>query len=129
MKLAHVTLVVQEYDEAIRFYVEKLGFKLLEDTALAALASSREHPPPGGCTITHRLAGDNAEQVSRVGNQTGGRVLLFLHTDDFQRDYGRLVANGVKFVRPPRTEAYGTVAVFEDIYGNWWDLVEPITRS
>lgn len=129
MKLAHVTLVVQDYDEAIRFYVEKLGFKLLEDTVLSpAKRWVIVQPPGGGCSLLLANAA-NAEQVSRVGNQTGGRVFLFLHTDDFQRDYDRLVANGVKFVRPPRAEAYGTVAVFEDIYGNWWDLVEPISRS
>lgn len=129
MHLAHISLLVDDYDKAIRFYVEKLGFKLLEDTALSpAKRWVIVQPPRGGCSLLLAKAA-NAEQVSRVGNQTGGRVFFFLHTDDFQRDYGRLVINGVKFVRPPRTEAYGTVAVFKDIYGNWWDLVEPITRS
>jgi catechol 2,3-dioxygenase-like lactoylglutathione lyase family enzyme len=129
MHLAHISLLVDDYDKAIRFYVEKLGFKLLEDTVLSpAKRWVIVQPPGGGCSLLLANAA-NAEQVSRVGNQTGGRVFLFLHTDDFQRDYGRLVANGVKFVRPPRAEAYGTVAVFEDIYGNWWDLVEPISRS
>lgn len=129
MHLAHISLLVDDYDKAIRFYVEKLGFKLLEDTVLSpAKRWVIVKPPGGGCSLLLAKAA-NAEQVSRVGNQTGGRVFLFLHTDDFQRDYGRMVANGVKFVRPPRSEAYGTVAVFEDIYGNWWDLVEPITRS
>jgi len=125
-RLAHLALVVADYDDAIRFYTEKLRFTLVEDTVLSESKRWVLVAPPGseGCTLLlAKAVGD--EQKSRVGNQTGGRVFLFLHTDDFWRDYHRMVAEGIRFVRPPAEEAYGTVAVFEDLYGNWWDLIEP----
>src|SRR2546423_11940753 len=124
--IVHVALVVRDYDEAIRFYTEKLNFTLVEDTyqpqqdkrwVLVA--------PPGSNGLTLLLAKASAPEQERViGNQTGGRVFLFLSTDDFWRDYNRLMAAGVRFVRPPKEAPYGTVAVFEDLYGNRWDLVQ-----
>ncbi len=125
-RLAHLALVVADYDEAIRFYTEKLRFTLVEDTPLSDTKRWVLVAPPGstGCQLLlAKAVGD--EQKSRVGNQTGGRVFLFLHTDDFWRDYQRMVAEGIRFVRPPAEEAYGTVAVFEDLYGTLWDLIEP----
>lgn len=129
--LKHISLVVGDYDEAIGFYRDKLGFQLPEDTPLSDTKRWVLMAPPGGedgcCLLLARAA--SPEQLSRVGNQTGGRVFLFLHTDDFRRDYGRLKANGVKIVREPSEEPYGTVAVFADLYGNLWDLVEPGTSA
>jgi quercetin dioxygenase-like cupin family protein/uncharacterized glyoxalase superfamily protein PhnB len=124
--LAQIALVVTDYDEAIRFYTEKLNFTLLEDTPLSDTKRWVRIAPPGaeGCCLLLAKA-TNAEQQSRVGNQTGGRVFLFLYTDDFWRDYHAMAGKSVKFVRPPSKEIYGTVAVFEDIYGNLWDLIEP----
>ena len=123
--LAHVALVVSDYDEAIRYYTGVLGFELLEDTPLAPGKRWVLVAPRGNSGSSLLLAkAANAEQTSRVGNQTGGRVFLFLHTDDFRRDHANYLARGVKFIEPPRFEAYGTVAVFEDIYGNRWDLIE-----
>lgn len=125
-RLAHLALVVDDYDDAIRFYTEKLNFVLLEDTALSATKRWVRVIPPGAGSCALLLAkADSDEQRSRVGNQTGGRVFLFLHTDDFWRDYHAMTANGVRFVRLPADEPYGTVAVFEDLYGNLWDLIEP----
>ena len=123
--LAHIALVVKEYDEAIAFFTQKLGFHLIEDTVLSPTKRWVLIAPPGsnGCQILLAKAA-NEEQLSRVGNQTGGRVFLFLHTDNFQRDYQRLLDHQVKIIREPSVEAYGTVAVFEDLYGNWWDLIE-----
>lgn len=124
--LAHVALVVNDYDEAIRFYTEKLGFRLVEDTVLNESKRWVLVAPPGGEGCSLLLAKAASEvQKSRVGNQTGGRVFLFLHTDDFRRDYERMLRNKVRFVREPVTEDYGTVAVFEDLYGNLWDLIGP----
>lgn len=123
-RLAHIALVVQDYDEAIAFYTQKLGFELLEDTALSETKRWVLVKPRGDgecCLLLAQAAND--EQRSRVGNQTGGRVFLFLHTDDFWRDYHKLVENGIVFVREPAVEAYGTVAVFKDLYGNLWDLI------
>jgi catechol 2,3-dioxygenase-like lactoylglutathione lyase family enzyme len=123
--LAHLALVVADYDEAIEFYTQKLNFVLLEDTPLSETKRWVLVAPPGTtscCLLLAKAVGE--EQRSRVGNQTGGRVFLFLHTDDFWRDYHQMLANGVKFVREPSEEVYGTVAVFEDLYGNLWDLVE-----
>lgn len=128
MPLANIALVVADYDEAIDFYVRKLGFVLVEDTVLSPVKRwVRVAPPDGGdcCILLAKAAND--EQKSRVGNQTGGRVFLFLHTDDFRRDYNRFTAAGVRFVRPPAEEPYGTVAVFEDLYGNLWDLIGPVS--
>ena len=122
--LAHVALVVRDYDEAIDFYTRALGFELVEDTKLGA--DKRwvvVAPSDGGASLLLAKA-SNEVQLSRVGNQTGGRVFLFLHTDDFHRDHRAMTAHGVTFVEGPREEVYGTVAVFEDLYGNRWDLIE-----
>ena len=124
LQIVHIALLVSDYDEAIEFYTKKLGFALIEDTALSETKRwVLVQPKGGGCSLLlARGVGD--EQRSRVGNQTGGRVFLFLETDDFQRDYEGMLSNGVRFTSEPRTEIYGTVAVFEDIYGNLWDLIE-----
>ena len=125
-RLAHLALVVDDYDDAIRFYTEKLNFVLLEDTTLSATKRWVRVAPPGNGSCALLLAkADGDEQRTRVGNQTGGRVFLFLHTDDFWRDYHAMTATGVNFVRGPVEEVYGTVAVFADLYGNLWDLIEP----
>lgn len=124
--IAHIALVVRDYDEAIAFYTEKLHFKLIEDTRLSDTKRWVLVAPPGPgkcCLLLAKAAND--EQSARIGNQTGGRVFLFLYTDDFQRDYQNLLDQGVKIVRLPKAESYGTVAVFEDLYGNLWDLIEP----
>lgn len=124
--LAHITLVVNDYDEAIRFFTTKLQFRLVEDTQLSPEKRWVRVAPPGsdGCMLLLARAA-TPEQQSRVGNQTGGRVGFFLHTDNFERDYNNLLSNGVQIIRPPSRETYGTVAVFADLYGNYWDLVEP----
>lgn len=125
-RIAHIALVVDEYDEAIQFYTEKLAFTLLEDTPLGDDKRWVLVAPPGANECSLLLAkAANADQRSRVGNQTGGRVFLFLFTDDFWWDYHRMLAKGVQFVREPVDEAYGTVAVFADLYGNLWDLLQP----
>jgi catechol 2,3-dioxygenase-like lactoylglutathione lyase family enzyme len=124
--IAQLALVVADYDEAIAFYTQKLGFTLLEDTPMSPTKRWVRVAPPGAGECALLLAkAANEEQASRVGNQTGGRVFLFLHTDNFQRDYRRLLEHGVHIVREPSAEPYGTVAVFADLYGNLWDLVEP----
>ena len=125
--LALVSLVVRDYDEALDFFVGKLGFSLVEDSFLPA-ESKRwvvVAPPGAGESRLLLARASTPEQQSRIGAQTGGRVFLFLHTDDFWRDYRRYQAHGVVFVREPSDEAYGTVAVFKDLYGNLWDLVQP----
>jgi len=126
-QLAHIALVVADYDEAIAFYTQKLQFTFVEDTPLSATKRWVLIAPKGAQNSSNILlakaVGD--KQVSRIGNQTGGRVFLFLHTDDFWRDYQNMQANGIQFVREPSTEAYGTVAVFSDLYGNLWDLIQP----
>ena len=125
--LAHVALVVRDYDEAIDFYTRALGFRLVEDTKLGA--DKRwvvVAPSDGGASLLLAKASNDAQR-SRVGNQTGGRVFLFLHTDDFDRDHRMMSAHGVTFVEGPRDETYGKVAVFEDLYGNRWDLIERTT--
>lgn len=126
-KLAHITLVVKEYDEAIKFYTEVLGFQLVEDTMLSEQKRWVLIRPAGStecCLLLAKATTD--EQKTRVGNQTGGRVFLFLHTNNFRRDYDHLKAKGVQIVREPSVETYGTVAVFVDLYGNLIDLIEPI---
>jgi catechol 2,3-dioxygenase-like lactoylglutathione lyase family enzyme len=124
--IAHLALIVREYDEAIAYYTGSLGFELLEDTPLGGGKRWVVVAPPGGRGAALLLArAVDAEQASRIGNQTGGRVFLFLRTDDFARDHGLMSGRGVRFVEEPRRESYGTVAVFEDLYGNRWDLVEP----
>jgi len=124
-------LVVRDYDEALQFYLGTLGFELIEDTYIAEQNKRWVVvAPPGareGRLLLARAVGD--EQVSRVGNQTGGRVFLFLNTDDFWRDYRNLVAKGVVFVRGPSEEPFGTVAVFKDLYGNLWDLIQHRTAA
>jgi catechol 2,3-dioxygenase-like lactoylglutathione lyase family enzyme len=123
--LAHVALLVRDYDEAIDFFTRVLGFDLLEDTDQGAGKRWVLVAPPGsGGTSVLLAQAATPEQVRHIGNQTGGRVFLFLHTDDFWRDYRALQAHPVKFVREPKEEEYGTVAVFADLYGNLWDLVE-----
>ena len=123
--IAQLTLLVRDYDEAIDFYVNKLKFHLLEDTPLSPTKRwVLVAPDTTGCRLLLAMAtGD--EQLARVGNQTGGRVFLFLYTDDIRRDVQNLGAESIKIVRPPSTETYGTVAVFEDLYGNLWDLIQP----
>jgi catechol 2,3-dioxygenase-like lactoylglutathione lyase family enzyme len=125
-RLVHVALVVRDYDEAIAFYTQSLGFQLIEDTDLGNGKRWVLVGPPGSTGTDLLLArAVTPEQASRIGNQTGGRVFLFLHTDDFWRDYRAMTARGVKFIRLPSQESYGTVAVFEDLYGNQWDLIQP----
>jgi catechol 2,3-dioxygenase-like lactoylglutathione lyase family enzyme len=124
--LAHIAILVDDYDEAIAFYTQKLHFDLIEDTILSDTKRWVLVRPKGATECALLLAkGTNKEQESRIGNQTGGRVFLFLQTDNFKRDYQNLIDSDVKIVRPPRLEGYGTVAVFEDLYGNLWDLIEP----
>ncbi len=127
--IAHIALVVEDYDQAIAFYTEKLNFKLVEDTVLSKTKRWVLITPPGSGNCNLLLAkAANEEQRSRVGNQTGGRVFLFLYTDSFQRAFENLKSKGVTIVREPSTEAYGTLAVFSDLYGNLWDLIEPIKK-
>jgi len=124
--IVHIALVVRDYDEALEFYINKLGFVLLEDNYQPEqdkrwVAIS----PPGSVGTTLLLArASKPEQESFIGNQTGGRVFLFLNTDDFWRDYQRMIEKGIKFVRQPKKADYGMVAVFEDLYGNLWDLLQ-----
>lgn len=125
--LGLVALVVRDYDEAIDFYTKTLDFELVEDTFLPEEDKRWVVIAPPGATETHLLLARAAtpEQEARIGDPTGGRVSFFLYTDDFERDYARYLERGVSFVRPPKTESYGTVAVFEDLYGNRWDLLQP----
>ncbi|MBT8061948.1 MAG: VOC family protein [Gammaproteobacteria bacterium] len=127
--LGLTALVVADYDDAICFYTEKLGFELIEDIYQPQQDKRWVVVAPPGARESRLLLAQasNDEQRSRVGNQTGGRVFLFLYTSDFQSDYEAYQSRGVEFVRPPKTEAYGTVAVFKDLYGNLWDLIEPAT--
>ncbi|MBN8677311.1 MAG: VOC family protein [Chitinophagales bacterium] len=123
-RIAQFALVVADYDEAIDFYTRVMGFELLEDTVMSETKRWVRVKPrgEGECAILLAKAA-NPEQLSRVGNQTGGRVFLFLHTDDFWRDYQRLREHQVEFVREPSEESYGTVAVCKDLYGNLWDII------
>lgn len=124
-KLVHIALVVDDYDEAISFYTKKLNFILVEDTVLSETKRWVIVKPQGSeCGLLLAKA-SNEEQQRHVGNQTGGRVFLFIHTDNLQRDYQNLKNQGIKIVREPTKEVYGTVAVFTDLYGNLWDLIEP----
>jgi catechol 2,3-dioxygenase-like lactoylglutathione lyase family enzyme len=129
-RIAHIALVVNDYDEAIEFYTQKLHFTLVEDTPLSdtkrwVLVAPKDSD--GCCLLLAKAA--NEEQKSRIGNQTGGRVFLFLYTDNFKRDYQNLLDQQIKIVRQPTIEDYGTVAVFEDLYGNLWDLIEPANND
>lgn len=124
-QIAHIALVVEDYDDAIKFYTEKLNFTLIEDTVLSETKRWVLVAPKGSEECSLLLAkGVGDEQKSRIGNQTGGRVFLFLKTDDFWRDYKNMQNQGIKFTREPKKEDYGTVAVFADLYGNLWDLIE-----
>lgn len=125
-RLALVSLLVRDYDEAIRFYVDKLGFELVEDRPLGVEKRWVRIAPPGGYGTQILLArAVNPEQLLRIGNQTGGRVFLFMETDDFQRDYDAMDSRGVEFTEQPRDEDYGRVVVFKDLYGNRIDLIQP----
>lgn len=124
-RIATVTLVVRDYDEAIGFFRDKLGFALVADTPLGAGKRWVLVAPPGGAARLLLAEADGMAQEARIGDQTGGRVGFFLETDDFARDHAAFSAAGVRFLEPPRHEAYGSVAVFEDICGNKWDLIEP----
>lgn len=124
--IVHIALVVRDYDEAIEFYTKKLRFTLVEDTYQPEQDKRWVVvAPPGSSGTTLLLArASKPEQEAFIGNQSGGRVFLFLNTDDFWRDYNDMISKGIKFVRDPKEESYGTVAVFEDLYGNKWDLLE-----
>lgn len=127
--LGYVALVVRDYDEAIAFFTQSLGFVLVEDSPSTDRQGRDKRwvlvAPPGSRNTKLLLAkASTPEEASRIGNQTGGRVFLFLHTDDFWRDYRAMTSRGVKFCETPRAERYGTVAVFEDLYGNKWDLLQ-----
>ncbi len=129
-RIAHTTLVVDDYDRAIKFYTEKLNFIVVEDTMLSETKRWVLISPKGSEKFSILLAkAVNEEQKSRIGNQTGGRVFMFLYTDNFWRDYRTMVDNKINFIQLPREEKYGTVAVFEDLYGNLWDFIEPKTQS
>lgn len=128
--IAHIALVVRHYDEAIAFYTEKLGFRLVEDTPLSATKRWVLVAPPGAkeCSILLAKA-EGAQQEAAIGQQSGGRVFLFLFTENFEEDYLAYQQRGVKFVRSPQDFAYGKVAVFEDLYGNLWDLIAPASGN
>ncbi|MBX3424892.1 MAG: VOC family protein [Pirellulales bacterium] len=126
--LGLVSVVVRDYDEALRFYVDKLGFRVFEDKPIAAQSKRWVVTGPSegkGCRILLARA-SSAEEASCIGAQAGGRVFLFLYTDDFWSDFELYQSRGVEFVRQPKTEPYGTVAVFKDLYGTLWDLIEPV---
>jgi catechol 2,3-dioxygenase-like lactoylglutathione lyase family enzyme len=124
-QIVHLALVVKDYDEAIAFYTQKLNFDLLEDTVMSETKRWVLVAPKGTSGTALLLAkGVGEEQQSRIGNQTGGRVFLFLKTDDFDRDYKEMIEKGIHFVREPQEQDYGKVAVFADLYGNLWDLIE-----
>jgi catechol 2,3-dioxygenase-like lactoylglutathione lyase family enzyme len=131
LTLGCISLVVADYDEAIAYYTQTLGFTLIEDTPQGGekrwVVVAPNTGAAGARLLLARAVGD--EQRSRIGNQTGGRVFLFLYTDDFEQYFRRLQHYGVEIVRPPSVEAYGTVAVFRDLYGNLWDLIEPSTST
>lgn len=129
-KIGYVALLVRDYDEALAYFTRVLGFELVEDTPVDTQKRwilVAPHGAQGTRLLLARAA--SPEQASRIGNQTGGRVFLFLHTDDFWRDYHAMKGRGVNFQEAPREESYGTVAVFEDIYGNRWDLLQLRQRS
>lgn len=126
-RIAHIALVVYDYDDAIKFYTEKLNFTVKEDTQLSETKRWVLLSPPGNSSCQLLLAkAATDEQRTRIGNQAGGRVFLFLYTDNFYRDYKNMCDAGVEFIREPSSEVYGIVAVFKDLYGNLWDLIEPL---
>ena len=124
--IVHIALVVNDYDEAIEFYTKKLHFTLIEDTYQQEQDKRWVvvSPPSSSGTTILLARASKPEQLSFIGNQAGGRVFLFLGTDDFWRDYNEMIAKGIEFVREPKEQSYGTVAVFKDLYGNLWDLVQ-----
>ena len=125
-KIGNIALVVEDYDEAIDFYINKLNFDLIEDTQLDENKRWVVVSPKGSNESRLLLAkADNSDQKSRIGNQTGGRVFLFLFTDNFERDFNNLKRQNVTIIREPKDEIYGKVLVFSDLYGNLWDLIEP----
>jgi catechol 2,3-dioxygenase-like lactoylglutathione lyase family enzyme len=129
VEIANLSYLVRDYDEAICWFTEKLGFVLTEDARLSetkrwVVVAPPDHENRGGAQILLAKA-EGAAQAARIGDQTGGRVFLFLHTDDFDRDHAAMIAKGVRFLEDPRAEPYGKVAVFEDLYGSRWDLIEP----
>ncbi|MEO0882486.1 MAG: VOC family protein [Pseudomonadota bacterium] len=124
-RIAHITLLVPDYDAGIRFYVDALGFELLEDTELSSSKRWVRVAPPGAETSILLAKAATPEQRAAIGNQTGGRVGFFLETDDFERDYAAMQKRGVTFLETPRHEAYGRVVVFADPFGNKWDLIQP----
>lgn len=124
-QLGQLTLLVKDYDEAVRYYTEVLNFELLEDTKMSETKRWVRVSPPGStCHLLLAKAADET-QISQIGIQAGGRVFLFLYTDDFWRDYKNYTSRGVEFIREPAEETYGTVSVFKDLYGNLWDLIQP----
>lgn len=128
--IAHVTFLVRDYDEALSYFVDLLGFRVVQDQPLPGGKRWVLVTPPGASSTALLLArAETPEQLQSVGKQAGGRVFLFLHTDDFWRDYRLMLAANVKFLEAPRQESYGTIAVFEDVYGNKWDLLQPIDSS
>jgi catechol 2,3-dioxygenase-like lactoylglutathione lyase family enzyme len=132
--LGYVALLVRDYDEALAFFTRLLGFVVIEDSVAKDRSGNEKRwvlvsPPNSQGTSLLLARASTPEEDSRIGNQTGGRVFLFLHTDDFWRDYREMLARGVKFIEEPRQETYGTVAVFEDLYGNKWDLLELKTAT
>jgi len=128
--IASIALLVRDYDEALAWFTRALGFRVIEDLDQGNGKRWLVVAPSGSEETTLLLAqASTPEQLSRVGNQTGGRVFLFLHTDDFSRDYNAMKSRNVKFLEQPREESYGTVAVFEDLYGNRWDLIQPKNSS
>ncbi len=132
--IGHTNMVVRDYDEAVAFFTRSLGFDLIEDTPSKDRQDREKRwvlvaPRGSGGTAILLAKASTPEEVSRTGNQTGGRVFLFLHTDNFWRDYNAMKERGVNFIREPKQEEYGTVAVFEDLYGNKWDLLELTTLS
>lgn len=129
-QIAAVTLLVPDYDRAIAYYVERLGFELIEDTALSSTKRWVVVAPPGNGETGLLLAqADSPHQREAIGNQTGGRVFLILQTDDFDRDFARFKQAGIEFLEAPRLEAYGKVVVFRDAFGNKWDLIEPLAKQ
>lgn len=123
--IAAITILVKDYDEAIAFYTEKLSFELVEDTVMSPTKRFVRVRPQGSSCCLLLAQPKNEDEASRIGNQTGGRVFLFLHTDDFDRDFQQLLDHHIIIIRGPEEHSYGKVAVFEDLYGNLWDLVQP----
>ncbi|WP_029041822.1 VOC family protein [Cucumibacter marinus] len=127
-RIAHLTYIVADYDEALAWFTSTLGFALLEDTPLGGTKRWVRVAPPGGGTALLLARADTPDQKAAISAQAGGRVFLFLETEDFARDHAAMAARGIKFLEQPRHEAYGTVAVFEDLYGQKWDLIEPVAH-